>query len=121
MNALRVLTVYRWTFITLIVAASLAAIPAHGIHARHALVLAPAEIAGALLLGMRHTQRLGAALLLLALLAAQILAAQQGIWTTHLLQYSASCVFIVLLDRALFKPRVEVHAASGPTSGMGEC
>jgi hypothetical protein len=102
-NPLRILTVYRWVFVALIVAASVAAIFASDTHAGHALLLATAEIAGALMLGIRRTQILGAALLMLVLVAAQVLSALQGAWSTHLLQYAASTMFIVLLERALIK------------------
>jgi hypothetical protein len=102
-NPLRILTVYRWVFVALIVAASVAAISSSDMHARHALLLATAEIAGALMFGIRRTQIFGAALLMLVLVAAQVLCALQGRWPTHLLQCAASTLFIVLLDRALIK------------------
>ncbi len=57
------------------------------------------------MLGIRRTQICGAALLLLVLVAAQVVSAIQGNWTTHLLQYAASTLFIVLLDRALHSGR----------------
>ena len=103
MNPRRILTVYRWVFVALIVAASVAAILASDMHAGHALLLATAEIAGALMLGIRRTQICGAALLMLVLVAALVLSALQGSWSTHLLQYAASTLFVVLLDRALIK------------------
>lgn len=119
MNPLRILTVYRWTFVALIVAASIAAIFAADMHAGHALLLATAEISGALLLGIRRTQIYGAALLMLVLVAAQVLSALQGSWSTHLPQYAASTLFIVLLDRALIKSCNRVAGLPGSQFKIG--
>jgi len=63
--------------------------------------LAAVEIAGALLLLWRRTQWLGAPLLLVVFAGAQALEAAAGSYPTRFLQYAASTVLIVLLDRSL--------------------
>jgi hypothetical protein len=57
-----------------------------------------AEIGGALMLISRRTQWIGAAVLLGVFAGAML---YQRSWPTQLLQYAASSVLIVLMDRAL--------------------
>ena len=71
----------------------------HGVP--HVVPLAAAEILGALLLLWRRTQWVGLTLLLLVFAGAQLLAALEHSWPTRFLQYAASALLIVLLDRAL--------------------
>ena len=100
MSPARLLTVYRLVFSTLIVVASLqtlfAAHEQHGV-----LVLAGAEIAGALILCWRRTQAFGAALLLVVFASAQVMSAMQGEWPTRFLLYAASALLVVTMDRTL--------------------
>ena len=63
--------------------------------------LVAAEIAGALMLGWRTTQLVGAGLLILIFAGAQIISVVQGSWQIHFLQYACSAICIVMLDRAL--------------------
>ena len=67
----------------------------------HVVPLAATEILGALLLLARRTQWAGLVLLLLVFAGAQCLAALSGEWPTRFLQYAASALLIVLMDRAL--------------------
>jgi hypothetical protein len=100
MSARRLLGGYRLLFCGLMVIASaqtLASAPA----VPHVVPLAASEILGALLLLARRTQGAGLALLLLVFALAQLLAALAGDWPTRFLQYAASALLIVLLDRAL--------------------
>lgn len=99
MSAARILAVYRVIFSTLIVLASLQTLIAERAH--HVVLLATAEIAGALLLMWRRAQWVGAALLLVVFAAAQVLSAVEGDYPTRFLQYAASTLLIVLLDRTL--------------------
>ena len=97
MSAARILAAYRAIFGTLIVVASiqtLVAAPAH-----HVALLAAVEIAGALMLMWRRTQWVGVAALLLVFAGAQVLSAIEGEYPTRFLQYAASTLLIVLLDR----------------------
>jgi hypothetical protein len=99
MSPAQILAAYRLIFCTLIVIASaqtLIAAPEHRV-----IVLATAEIAGALLLVWDRTQWAGAVLLLLVFAAAQVMAASQGEYPTRFLQYAASTVLIVGLSRSL--------------------
>ena len=99
MSVARILAAYRVTFSTLIVVASiqtLAESPAH-----HVVLLAAAEIAGALMLLWRRAQWVGAAVLLVVFATAQVLSAVEGEYPTRFVQYAASTLLIVLLDRAL--------------------
>jgi hypothetical protein len=99
-SAPRLLTLYRLTFSTLILIASVQTLlAAHGEH--HTMLLAGTEIAGALILCWRHTQWLGAALLLLVFGCAQLLSAMQGEWPTRFLLYAASALLIVMMDLTL--------------------
>lgn len=98
MSAGQLLAGYRGVFSTLIVVASiqtLLAAPGH-----HVVLLPAAEIAGALLLLWRRAQWIGAALLLAVFAGAQAISAAEGRYPTHFLQYAASTVLILLLDRA---------------------
>ena len=97
MSAARILAAYRGIFGTLIAVASiqtLVAAPAH-----HVALLAAVEIAGALMLMWRRTQWVGASALLAVFTAAQIMSAVDGEYPTRFLQYAASTLLIVLLDR----------------------
>jgi hypothetical protein len=99
-SARRALAVYRLIFSTLIAIASLQALLAAQQH-HPVVLLAGSEIAGALMLGWRRTQWLGAGLLLVVFACAQLMSALQGEWPTRFLQYVASALFIVTMDRAL--------------------
>jgi hypothetical protein len=100
MSAVRVLSVYRLTFSALIIVASAQTILAA--HSEHAvLLLAASEIAGALVLCWRRTQCLGVGLLLIVFGCAQLMSALQGEWPTRFLQFAASALLIVAMDRAL--------------------
>jgi hypothetical protein len=98
-SAARILFAYRVIFGALIVVASIQSLA--GRHPHHAVPLAVVEIAGALLLLWRRTQWIGAAALLVVLAAAQVLSAVDGEYPTRFLQYAASTLLIVLLDRRL--------------------
>jgi len=96
-SATRILAVYRMIFCALIAVASIQALAGRQPH--HAVALAVVEIAGALLLSWRRTQWVGAAALLLVFTAAQVVSAVEGDYPTRFLQYAASALLIVLLDR----------------------
>jgi len=113
MSAARILAAYRGIFGTLIVVASiqtLVAAPAH-----HVALPAAVEIAAALMLMWRRTQWVGAAVLLLVFAGAQVLSAIEGEYPTRFLQYAASTLLIVLLDRTLWQAET---AASRPAQGL---
>ena len=59
------------------------------------------EIAGALMLCVRRTQWPGAVVLLGVFACAQLVSALSGEWPTRFLQFAASALLIVALDRAL--------------------
>jgi hypothetical protein len=99
MSAPQILAAYRLMFSALIVVASVQTLleaPAH-----HLMLLAVAEIAGAALLLWRQAQWLGASLLLVVFAGAQLMAAAEGDYPTRFVQFAASTLLIVLLDRAL--------------------
>jgi hypothetical protein len=98
-SAARILFAYRVIFCALLVMASIQTLA--GRHPHHAVPLAVVEIAAALLLLWRRTQWIGAAALLVVLAAAQILSAVEGEYATRFVQYAASTLLIVLLDRRL--------------------
>jgi hypothetical protein len=103
-SAPRVLAVYRLTFSALIIVASVQTLfAAAGDHA--VMLLAGSEIAGALMLCWRRMQWPGAGLLLIVFACAQVMSAIQGEWPTRFLQYAASALLIVAMDRALAEPR----------------
>ncbi len=97
MSAARILATYRAIFGTLIVVASIQTLVAAP--ALHVALLAAVEIAAALMLMWRRTQWVGAAVLLLVFAGAQVLSAIEGEYPTRFLQYAASTLLIVLLDR----------------------
>ena len=99
MSAARILTAYRVIFCALIVVASIQTLAVS--HPHHTVPLAVAEIAGALMLLWRKTQWVGAAVLLIVFAAAQVLSAVGGEHPTRFVQYAASTLLIVLLDRRL--------------------
>ncbi len=99
MSAARILAAYRVTFSTLIAVASLQTLAARPAH--HVVLLASVEIAGALLLVWRRTEWIGASVLLLVFAGAQVISAIEGEYPTRFLQYAASTLLIVLLDRTL--------------------
>jgi len=99
MSAARILAAYRAIFSTLIVVASIQTLVAAPVH--HIALLAVVEIAGALMLMWRRTQWVGAAVLLLVFAGAQVLSAIEREYPTRFLQYAASTLLIVLLDRTL--------------------
>ena len=78
MSAARMLAVYRAIFLTLIVAASLQALLGGHEGAHNIVLLAAAEIAGAVALLWRRTQLPGACLLLAAFALAQVLSALEA-------------------------------------------
>jgi hypothetical protein len=95
---------YRLIFSTLITLASLQTLlAAQG--DRAVVLLAGTEIAGALILCWRRTQWLGAGLLLIVFASAQLMSAMHGEWPTRFLQYAASALLIVTMDRALTAAR----------------
>ncbi len=99
MSAARILAAYRVIFGALIVVASLQTLAARPAH--HVVLLAAAEIAGALMLLWRRAQWVGAALLLVVFSGAQVMSAFEGEYPMRFLQYVASTVLIVILDRTL--------------------
>ncbi len=103
MSAARILAAYRAIFSTLIVVASLQTLIAGCSH--HIVLLAAAEIAGALLLMWRRAQWVGAALLLAVFTCAQVISAVEGDYPTRFLQFAASTVLVVMMDRALSRAR----------------
>jgi hypothetical protein len=102
MSAARILAAYRVIFSTLIVLASVQTLIAERSH--HIVLLAAAEIAGALMLMWRRTQWVGAAALLAVFAGAQLISAIEGDYPTRFLQYAASTVLVVMMDRALARP-----------------
>ena len=100
MSAGRLLGAYRRLFCALILVASVQTL-ASGHAVPHVVPLATTEVLGALLLLARRTQWAGLALLLLVFAGAQLLAARAGDWPTRFLQYAASALLIVCMDRAL--------------------
>lgn len=99
MSAARILAAYRMIFGALIVMASIQTLAARPVH--HVVLLGAIEIAGALMLVWRRAQWAGAALLLLVFAGAQVMSAVEGEYPTRFLQYAASTLLIVLLDRTL--------------------
>ena len=100
MSAPGLVTVYRLTFSALIVIASVQTLlAAQGDHP--VWLLAGSEIAGAVMLCWRRTQWLGLGLLLVVFGCAQVLSAMQGEWPTRFVQYAASALLIVTMDRTL--------------------
>jgi hypothetical protein len=99
MSATHILAAYRVIFSALIVVASLQTLAAHPAH--QVVLLAAVEIAGALMLAWRRAQWVGGAVLLAVFACAQIMSALDGEYPTRFLQYTASAVFIVALDRAI--------------------
>jgi hypothetical protein len=100
MSSRHLLAGYRCTFCLLILIASAQTLVS-ALRLPHVAALAVAEIAGAVLLLGRRTQWLGLAVLLLVFGGAKVMAARHAAWPTHLLQYAASALLIVLLDRSL--------------------
>ena len=105
MNAARVLAIYRVVFSALIVIASVQTLLAAGADSEAVRVLASVEIAGALMLCWRRTQWPGGAVLLGVFACAQLMSALSGEWPTRFLQFAASVLLIVALDRALAQAR----------------
>jgi len=101
MSAARILAAYRAAFVALILAASVEALLARHEGGHNIVLLAAAEIVGAAALLSRRTQLPGACLLLGVFAVAQVLSALEGRWPTQFLQYAASTIFIVALDRAI--------------------
>jgi hypothetical protein len=103
MTPRRMLTAYRLVFSVLIVVASMQTLldaPAH-----HVMLLAAAEVLGALLLLWRRVQWLGLSLLLIVFSCAQLISAAAGSYPTHFAQYAASAMLIVSMDRVLTRRR----------------
>ena len=105
MSAARILAAYRVTFVALLSCASVQALLAGNEGGHNIVPLAAAEIVGAVALLWRRTQLPGACVLLAVFAVAQVLSALAGHWPTQFLQYAASTVFIVTLDRAIGGPR----------------
>jgi hypothetical protein len=99
----RILIAYRVIFSVLIVVASIQTLAEGSPH--HFVLLAVVEIAGALLLLWRRTQWVAAAALLGVFAGAEALAALEGEYPTRFVQYAASTLLIVLLDRRLSRPQ----------------
>jgi hypothetical protein len=104
-SAARLLALYRLIFCALIAIASVQTLAAAPQPAHHTALLAATEIAGALLLSWRRTQWGGAALLLVVFACAQVISAAAGSYPTRFLQYAASSLLIVGMDRALATTR----------------
>jgi hypothetical protein len=102
-SALRILEIYRASFIALLVFASAATVLAGHESGSHIVPLAAAEIVGALALLSRRTRLAGACVLLAVFALAQLLSALAGYWPTQFLQYAASTLLILALGRALTK------------------
>jgi hypothetical protein len=105
LSAARILAAYRAGFVALIWLASIQALLAGHEGGHNIVPLAAAEIVGAAALLWRRTQLPGACVLLGVFAVAQVLSALQGRWPTQFLQYAASTVFIVAMDRAIGGPR----------------
>ena len=103
MSGARIVATYRVVFSTLIVLASVQTFLARPAH--QVVRLAAVEIAGALLLTWRRVQAVGAAVLLAVFACAQVISAVEGEYPTRFLQYAASTILIVALDRALSQTR----------------
>lgn len=101
MSALRILAIYRASFVALLVLASGEAVLAAHQSGSHIVPLAAAEIAGALALLSRRSRLAGACVLLAVFALAQVLSGLDGHWPTHFLQYAASTLLILALGRAL--------------------
>ena len=109
MSAARILTLYRAIFVALLSLASLQALLLGREGGHNIVLLAGAEFAAALALLWRPTQVVGACVLLGIFAVAQVLSALAGQWPTQFLQYAASTVFIVAMDRAMGGPRARAR------------
>jgi hypothetical protein len=96
MSQVVLIRVYRCVFAALMVVASLQAFLTK---AHHTAVLAPLEICGALLFLWQRTRIAGGTVLLLVFALAGTITITHSQWPTHLLQYAASTIFLVLIDR----------------------
>jgi hypothetical protein len=105
MSAARLLILYRLIFCALIAIAGVQTLAAAPQPAHHTAALAAAETGGALLLSWRRTQWAGAAALLVVFACAQAISAAAGSYPTRFLQYAASSLLIVGMDRALATAR----------------
>jgi hypothetical protein len=103
MNAAKLLALYRIVFVTLLVVASLQTLGVGHEGGHDVAVLAATEILAALALLWRPTQVIGACVLLLVFVVAQALAGLTGQWPTRFLQYAASTVLIVTMDRHVLR------------------
>ena len=113
MSNVRILSAYRVIFCALIVTASIQTLA--GRHPHHAVPLAVAEIAGALLLLWRRTQWIGAAALLVVLAAAQVLSAFEGEYPTRFIQYCRRTVrFTGLICQGIRHRRPPCRVRSRP-------
>ena len=99
MSVARILATYRVIFCALIVVASIQTLAAEP--AQPVVLLASAEIVGALMLTWPRAQWVGAAVLLLVFAGAQVMSAVEGDYPTRFVQFAASTILIVLLDRTL--------------------
>lgn len=99
MSAVRVLALYRLTFSTLLIVASVQTILTAP--SEHVVLLGGSEIAGALILCWRRIQWLGASLLVTVFACAQLMSAFEGEWPTRFVLYASSALLIVAMDRAL--------------------
>jgi hypothetical protein len=101
LSAARILAIYRVTFVTLLIIASVQTLSADRAAHHDATALAASEIGGALALLWPYTRVLGACLLLAVFALAQVASTHAGQWPTHLAQYAASTLLIVTMSRAL--------------------
>lgn len=101
MTPTRLLLLYRRTFVALLVIASVQTLAGDGGASLPVAALASVEIGAALLLLWRRSQVAGMTLLLVVFAIAQTVTAMMGQLQTHFVQYAASTIVIVSLDRAL--------------------
>ena len=101
MTPARLLLLYRGTFVALLVIASVQTLAGEGRASLPVAALASVEIGAALLLLWQRSQVAGMILLLVVFAVAQTVTAMMGQLQTHFLQFAASTILIVSLDRAL--------------------
>ena len=97
MSTTSLVRMYRYVFAGLLLIATIQTLLVE----HDAIALAAIEIVAILLFLWRRTELFGAGLLLAVFAFAQALTVAHGQWPTHLLQYAATTIFIVLLDRSL--------------------
>lgn len=100
MSATRLLALYRITFVALLVLACVQTLLSEHEGGHEVVLLAGIEIVAALALLWPRTRLAGACVLLGVFAIAQYWSALAGRWPTHFLQYAASVLLIVTLERA---------------------